>query len=65
MLVYIALGMGTVIIGAVRALLFFAAALRGSSKMHDTAFRAVAQASPPQAIRQSLVKYVRALTECL
>lgn len=40
-IVYIVLGVATAIIAVVRALLFFAAALRGSSKMHETAFRAV------------------------
>jgi ABC-type multidrug transport system fused ATPase/permease subunit len=44
MLVYVGLGTGTVFIGTMRALFFFTAALRGSSKMHDTAFRAIVQA---------------------
>lgn len=44
MFVYCGLGMGTVLIGGVRALLFFTAALRGSSAMHDNAFRSIANA---------------------
>lgn len=44
MWIYVGLGIGTVLIGVVRAFLFFTAALHGSSKMHDTAFRAIARA---------------------
>lgn len=43
--VYIVLGILTAVIAIARALLFFVTALHGSSKMHDTAFRAVIRTS--------------------